>query len=121
MNRISAAPLGEWNISCLVRGEAQLWSLPFASADEVALAALHPRLSSEEQVQADRFYFARDRALYMAAHSLLRAMLTTAGARSLNFRRNEWGKPEIENSGQGPALRPCLSKPLTLIARNGYS
>jgi 4'-phosphopantetheinyl transferase len=58
----------------------------------------HARLDVDRQERADRFRFARDRAVYVAAHALERLLLTTATGlpyAELRFVTGPHGKPEL--------------------------
>lgn len=73
-------------------------------------------LPEEEQARADRFHFARDRAIHTVAHALLRRCLEAAtGRRDWHFRRNAFGKPELAEPAAGE-LRFNLSHTRGLAA-----
>ena len=102
------------HVAELLPGEVRLWT---ASCDEVnpdALACLYATLVQEEQAQADRFHFARDRMVYIVAHAMLRGLLAAHTAAPILFCRNPWGKPELEVPGN--RLRFSLTNTRGLVA-----
>jgi 4'-phosphopantetheinyl transferase len=84
-----------------------------------AIAALRPLLDASEQARANRFRFAADRAPYIAAHSLLRAMLsrmTGIPAADFRFRADKSGKPALDLAQALPDLHFSLSHTRGLAA-----
>lgn len=77
-------------------GTTQVWSgLVIPGAD---LSPYHAVLSEEEQSRAARFRTDRLRDVYVAAHGMLRGVLSEATglpAQQLSFRANPWGKPAL--------------------------
>jgi 4'-phosphopantetheinyl transferase len=55
----------------------QIWTLPVHGVDEPSAARWHAVLDPTEQASADRFFFARHRVEYIAAHALVRSVLST--------------------------------------------
>ena len=92
---------------------ALLWvdlSLPLAGGEQ-------DDVSAEEHRKASRFRCADDRRRYLAAHAALRRTLAACGAgeaRSLHFRSNAWGKPELCEPG-GPHFNLSHSADIGLI------
>lgn len=81
-----------------------------------ALAAL---LDEAERARADRFYFARDRDAFIAAHALLRLLLSSEAAHPAadwRFSVNTFGKPEAILAPGLPPLRFNLSHTHGLVA-----
>ena len=91
-------------------------------AGEAAAAHLHRwrgMLDAEERDRADRFAFAADRTIYMAAHALLRWMLSEATglpAARWRFVTGPFGKPELAEPLPGTRLRFNLSHTRGLAA-----
>ncbi len=82
-------------------------------------AALELLLEDAERARASRFHFERDRRAYIAAHALLRAMLSTQVPRApieWRFSTNEYGKPEVVLEAGDPPLRFNLSHGAGLVA-----
>jgi 4'-phosphopantetheinyl transferase len=82
------------------------------SPPAAAVARWYARLDREEQMHADRFRFAADREIYIAAHALTRALLEEVGglpARVWRFDAGLNGKPEIDRTLGRPRLRFNLS------------
>lgn len=82
-----------------------LWTVA-EGLDSAAIARLTAELPAMERDQARRFYFAADRATYVAAHAMLRRALRErlGGAEPLIV-RNELGRPELApRPGAGPPL-----------------
>ena len=74
-----------------------------------AVQALWPALSAEEKARAERLRFEADRHTFIAAHALLRAMLSAMGGRgadSWTFHQGRFGKPE-PIVGEGEQLIRC--------------
>jgi 4'-phosphopantetheinyl transferase len=98
----------------LPAGAVQLWRCRAPAAGGVR-ASFEEVLSPEEEAQARRFHFQRDRDLYVAAHGLLRLMLaayTGADPLLLRFEVGRWGKPQLAGDGGGTC-------PLFNIAHSG--
>lgn len=87
--------------------------------DSAAIVALRPLLDAYEQTRAERFRQAADRDAYIAAHALLRTMLsrfTGVGPATLRFLIDENGKPSLDPA-QGPTdLHFSLSHTRGLVA-----
>ncbi len=76
------------------------------------LAAWRRRLDEDEQARADRFRFASDRDVFIAAHALLRTVLSEATGVSheqWRFSTGRNGKPELADRRLGARLRFNLS------------
>lgn len=76
-------------------------------------------LDEAERARADRFRFARDREAYVAAHALVRTMLSAHAPRppqAWRFSTDAHGKPEIIRTTETPALRFNLSHTHGLVA-----
>lgn len=83
--------------SALAEGVIQLHVLPVAET-EMDLAPDWQVLNKEEQAQALRFHFDRDRQLYLRAHGLLRRCLSLYGdlpPAAWHFQRGPGGKPGL--------------------------
>ena len=73
---------------------------------------LRSMLSDEERARADRFHFDHDRAVYVAGHALVRAMLSAVVSKAQEtggFTGNDFGKPEAIMPTGSPKLRVNLS------------
>jgi 4'-phosphopantetheinyl transferase len=83
--------------------------IPKLSDDQIG--SLINFLAPEELERASRFYFEKDRQLFIAAHALLRFSLSAAagGDPWLSFRVEEHGKPELDPPWGDPPLRFNLS------------
>src|ERR1700733_10875676 len=80
--------------------------------DFAATAALRSLLDASEQARADRFRFAADRDCYIAAHALLRALLSKVSgiaAEDWRFQTAAGGQPSIDPALGRPELRFSLS------------
>jgi len=93
------------------RGTVALWSLVVPPPPRAE--GWLPALSDEEAARAGRFRFAADRAAYVAAHALLRALLAAHGVGRPCFRAGPWGKPELVDAPGG--LRFSLSHTRGLV------
>ena len=85
-------------------------------ADEPALTDL---LDEAERVRAARFHHGADRLAYVAAHALLRTLLSeiAGGApQAWRFVRSPTGKPRLEQGQGGADLRFSLSHARGLVA-----
>jgi 4'-phosphopantetheinyl transferase len=72
------------------------------------LERLRETLSAEEQARAERFRFERDRAHFIAARAVLRAILGRYLGRApaeLTFTYNAYGKPDVAGDRGEPPLR----------------
>jgi 4'-phosphopantetheinyl transferase len=85
-------------------GEVELWYLTSEHIDAATLAILRETLAPEESARADRFRREPDRTIYIAAHALLRVMLSNRVAHPVRFWTNEWGRPEIDAIGPRPSF-----------------
>ena len=77
-----------------------------------ALAGYWESLSHDERARAARFLRETDRARFVAAHGMLRAVLGRAAActpAALEFARNAFGKPYLVHDGKPHPLRFNLS------------
>ncbi|MFP4379172.1 MAG: 4'-phosphopantetheinyl transferase family protein [Candidatus Sumerlaeia bacterium] len=92
---------------------ADLWLCPTDGLDLNACARKYlPLLNAEEKGRYDRYRFDKDKLLHLLAHVLKRDLLSRyLGGRpeSWKFRKNEYGKPDIENNPSEPPLRFNLS------------
>lgn len=69
-------------------------------------------LSEDERARANRFVFAHDRDRFVMARGLLRQLLgerLEIASKDIEFRYNEFGKPELADEPAGNALRFNLS------------
>lgn len=76
-------------------------------------------LSPEERSRYGRFRYHRDRRLYLAAHTLLRATLSHYGSvtpREWSFHTNRYGKPHLVPDNGSPPLRFNLTHTAGLAA-----
>ena len=82
-------------------------------------AAFEQQLSAEEGERYQRFRFERDRHLYLIAHVFMRQVLTyytgLTGDR-LEFSKNQYGRPELVQSGRLDTLRFNLSHTRGVVA-----
>jgi 4'-phosphopantetheinyl transferase len=86
---------------------------------DTAAAPLRQLLDASENAQADRFRVAADRDAYIAAHALLRTMLsrqTSIGPAEWRFRMAEGGKPIVDPAQAPPGLHFSLSHTRGLAA-----
>ena len=85
--------------------EVHVWNAHFDPSN--ASADRHTQLlSQDERQRADRFHFARDRAHFIYARAVLRALLgryLDVAAEKVAFRYGRAGKPEL--SCEGPKFR----------------
>ena len=89
----------------LAYGRVDLWHVYADKVNAERLAGCRRLLSAEEAAQADRFFFEKDRRLYLVARAMLRTVLSgclKCDPRGLVFRRNGYGKPFLA----GPAGSP---------------
>lgn len=94
------------------RGTVVLWSLQVPEPERAE--SWHAVLCAEERARADRFRFAPDRAAYVTAHALLRALLAAQGVARPAFAVGPWGRPELADPG--PGLRFSLTHTRALVA-----
>lgn len=94
-----------------------------ARPDPVATGASARDLSSwldaREQAQHAAFYFARDRKIYLAAHALMRAVLSECiglPPRDLLIRKDRWGRPVWQGSDGAHKIHFSLSHTHGLVA-----
>lgn len=101
-------------------GIAHLWLVAAADAD---LAADWSTLDADERRRADRFRFAQDRALFVAAHAALRRVLggcLGVDGRDLGFVVDAGGKPRLAGrSHPGFSLSHSGGHALIGVARDG--
>lgn len=86
------------------RGSIRLWLMEVESPSPALMAIWRACLDDHERARADRFYFEPDRAIYTAAHWLLRQALSEAAPLppdAWRFTAERYGKPRID-----PALGP---------------
>jgi 4'-phosphopantetheinyl transferase len=86
---------------------------------DTAAAPLRPLLNASENAQADRFRVAADRDAYIAAHALLRTMLSRHASippQEWRFRTAEGGKPVLDPAQAPPGLHFSLSHTRGLAA-----
>jgi 4'-phosphopantetheinyl transferase len=98
--------------------EVHLWVVfEHEITDAAVLAAYGALLTSEEQRQAGRFHFERDRHRYLVTRALVKTVLSryrTVAPAAWRFRKNAYGRPEIE-----PELRGDSSLSFNLSHTNG--
>jgi len=73
---------------------------------------LLPLLSREERARAAQFSFERDQGRFVQAHGRVRQILSNysqAGAATLTFARNRYGKPYLVPHADGPNLQFSVS------------
>jgi 4'-phosphopantetheinyl transferase len=99
--------------------EAALWWMAVESPPAATVARWFAMLDEHERARADRFHFAADRDIYIAAHALTRALLThvhALPAPAWRFVTAPTGKPEIAAAFDQPKLRFNLSHTRGLVA-----
>jgi 4'-phosphopantetheinyl transferase len=92
---------------------------PEAFDDPDSRAACRALLSADEVRRADRLRRERDRSGFLAAHALLRRMLSCYAdvpPAAWIFSTNRWGRPEIAGPAAAPVLRFSLSHTAGLVA-----
>jgi 4'-phosphopantetheinyl transferase len=101
------------------RGTVRLrWVLP-EQADAAILDAWAAMLDPAEQARAARFRAEADRRAYVAAHALVRLMLSAAAPlppAAWHFVTGHAGKPEVDSSLGVPWLRFNLSHTRSMVA-----
>lgn len=103
----------------LAEGAVAVWWMAVASPPDDAVARWFAVLDEEERARADRFRFAADREIYIAAHALTRALLAAVGglpAPAWRFVAGATGKPEIDPALGRSRLRFNLSHTRGLVA-----
>jgi 4'-phosphopantetheinyl transferase len=86
---------------------------------DTAVAPLRPLLDASENARADRFRVAADRDAYIAAHALLRTMLSrhvSIAPVEWRFRTTEGGKPVLDPAQAPPGLHFSLTHTRGLAA-----
>lgn len=99
--------------------EVHLWYLPTANFREDELADFAKVLSPQEQYQANRFAFDKDRRSYVMAHWLVRKVLShyvPVAPDQWEFKRGLFGKPSISAPEQIPQLEFNLSHTVGMVA-----
>jgi 4'-phosphopantetheinyl transferase len=84
-----------------------------------AIAALRPLLDASEQTRADRFRVAADREAYIAAHALMRVMLSRVAGiapKDWRFQAADGGKPTLDAAQAPRDLHFSLSHTRGLVA-----
>ena len=93
--------------------EVHLWFWPTARLEESnRLARAADLLSDEEKRRADRFRFEKDQRSYIAAHALVRAVLSEyvpVSPTAWEFEPTLMGKPAVTSPPDGQSLRFNLS------------
>jgi 4'-phosphopantetheinyl transferase len=87
--------------------------------DRALSAVLRPLLDASEKAQADRFRFAADRDAYVAAHALLRTMLSrhvSIAPAEWRFGKAEGGKPVLDPAQTSAGLHFSLTHTRGLAA-----
>jgi len=103
-----------------LKNEAHIY-LAFADrhSDPQLLAWYSGLLSEEEREKYERFYFSRDRHLYLLTHGLIRATLSRylkINPDKWEFTHSRYGRPEIAHSEGNPRLRFSVSRTHGLVA-----
>jgi 4'-phosphopantetheinyl transferase len=94
-------------------GAVHLWLVELAGVEQSQVE----KLSVEERVRAERFVHPLDRTRYIAAHAILRSLLSdyvNLAPEELNFTRAAHGKPQLD--GQLLTFNLSHSNDLMLIA-----
>jgi 4'-phosphopantetheinyl transferase len=95
----------------LDRHEVHIWRIPLAQP-AAAREALWPTLAPDERERAERFHFARDRARFIVARGVLRAILgryLECEPGRLRFHYNQYGKPALAPDREAAGLSFNLS------------
>jgi 4'-phosphopantetheinyl transferase len=96
----------------LTSGMVVVWWMPVDGIDREAVARWRNSLDLAERARADRFHFAEDRKIYVAAHALNRALLSWAGglpASAWQFITARFGKPQVDPALGRPRIHFSLS------------
>src|SRR6266487_2686855 len=103
----------------LPEGTVAVWWTAVDAVGVDTLVRWRGMLESDEQARADRFHFARDREVFVAAHALKRKLLSWAGdlpPADWRFIVGRWGKPRIAPALGQPRLHFSLSHTRGLAA-----
>lgn len=95
------------------------WLTVEETGDQALDARCLELLSPDERSRHGRFRFDRDRRLFLAAHTLLRATLSEIGGmapEAWSFATNRHGKPHVVPGNGGPPLRFNLTHTAGLAA-----
>jgi 4'-phosphopantetheinyl transferase len=113
-------PLDERPLLSRLQSEVHVWLLqPEMLMDAAGLAAYAASLSAEERARQQRFYFEKDRKLFLAAHGMLRKVLSQyvdVAPSQWQFASGRHGRPELAAVEGLPALRFNLSHTPGLVA-----
>ena len=99
--------------------EVAVWWLPTGASEPDDWRRWHDLLDAAERDRAARFHFEHDRREYIAAHALLRTMLTVhldRPARDWQFVADESGKPSLAGDAAFPGCRFNLSHTRGLVS-----
>src|SRR4051794_3096098 len=99
--------------------DIRTWFLPIAEGEEPTIERHASLLDAAERENAGRFAFERDRRHYIAAHALLRVMLSSivpVPPRDWRFETGLFGRPEIVPTPTDVPLRFNLSHTRGLVA-----
>jgi 4'-phosphopantetheinyl transferase len=106
--------------SMLAPDEVHVWlAWPDTIGDSAPLAEYATLLDADERERWQRFRFAKHRRQFLIAHALVRTTLSRyapLAPQAWRFRKNRYGRPEIDNEALGPPLRFNLSHTEGLIA-----
>jgi 4'-phosphopantetheinyl transferase len=103
----------------LRRGQAHIWTLPVAPADDGEIERLAVVLSDDEKARVERISDDRNRREYQAAHILTRLMLSSfsdVAAPDWRFDAGKHGRPEPLPEINSAGLRFNLSHASGLVA-----
>jgi len=106
-----AAPLSEDSVA--------VWWTAVDTVGADILTRWRGALERDEQARADRFHFARDRRIFVAAHALKRKLLSWVGdlpPTDWRFIVGRFGKPQIDPALGRPRLHFSLSHTRGLVA-----
>jgi 4'-phosphopantetheinyl transferase len=104
--------MGGQNSSRLASDEVHVWTYEVPPSLEPSDDCWLSHLSADERVRHDRFLFEKDRRLFRAAHSMVRAILSSyvdAPMESWRFQTNAYGRPHVAAPAQGSHLYFNLS------------
>ncbi len=100
-------------------GRVDLWCFFYEEIKDSALTdRYYALMTSEEQARHNRFYFARDRLLFLATRALVRTVLSCyadVAPENWRFSEQERGKPFIKSPTVLPALHFNLSNTYGLV------